>query len=582
MKRYLYGSILLLLIVTLTCAFSPHASLYKILQALLWSTFSLLMLNFYLIHTKRLTSSLSSGLLIFLFIFLAIFTIYTDPDLGFSAINDMITSALLILSLLLALIIYLINQNILSSHKAIKIIEKIPNYIPFSHTLKKYLLSLIKIEYKIIVLIRHLNDKNYQWTLTQIAAYNHILKNNSTLFDLKEEGKIKFIFVEKDINEINYLIHHLNTTKYRYIIITSLSEIFRDSILSRELLPKEQREAIQIIGSLSSINDQNIEKIIDRDDNIIRIFPPDYDEAKTAVEFIFSKIKSAICVEENCPHHHQKNNIIILHNGTYGRAVRDQFEHYYQKELNNIYINTIHGMDATDLRKSIGFYSFDYMRHNMVVDDKIKNLHSFTSFLNKEWQGCKNYFFIIGYEPNISNILKFMDQEFLKAPPIEKCLLFCGTVSMNSWRLSIIHTLKSTQSLKKLIHKSYYLKLLIYNSQHKTLIHEESKNLEIEFYRTNPTQKRLEKVDIEENLKNIQNNNDPRDIQTQLNDYLQKEESYISIFSNLSLLTALYSINHRVSLLKSKSNVLYEYKDEINILVNGDSINQYVISNLES
>ncbi len=311
MTRYLIGfSSLLTTIAVVSFALSPTA--YDALIILIWVTFSLLMFSFYLIHKKHIHNSLLSGLMIFLFIFLSIMAIYMNQGLGFSAINDMVTSALLILGFMLALVIYLINRNIISSHNAINFIEKTPNYIPFSHALKKYLLSLIKVEYKIIVLIRTLDEKNSEWILTQISAYNHILKNNTSVLDIKEKGDIEFVFVDNNSDDINHLIQNLNTIQYRYIIITSLSEIFRESIISRENLTQQRRESIQIIGALSSINDKKIEKIIDRDDDIIRIFPPDYDEAKTAIEFMFSKVKSAICVDENCTHYHQKNNIIII------------------------------------------------------------------------------------------------------------------------------------------------------------------------------------------------------------------------------------------------------------------------------
>jgi len=529
---------------------------------------------------NHLTRSSLLGFLLFFLTFVLIFEISYHQ--GFSSINDMISSGLLTLSFIFAFIIYLINQKLLSNHYVIQLIQQIPSYIPFSHTLKSYLLSLIKIEYKIIVLLRSLDEKNYEWTLTQISAYNHILMHNQSISEIKQKGDIEFIFVRNKSNDIDELIHHcLDTTRYRYIIITSLSKIFQDTILARQRLLSKQpqyAQSIQIIGALSSINNPEIKEIIDKDDNIIRIFPPDYDEAKTAMEFMFSKIKSAICTQKQCTHYHQKNNIIILHNGTYGRAVRDQCQYYYDRELSKIYHSTVPEMHTTQLKEMINFYSFDYKHNGKVIYDGIKS-QSFQEFTAHAWQGSKNYFFIIGYEPNISNMLTYMDQVFATQPTIEKCLLFCGTASMKSWRNSIIHTLQSTQTLKQLIQRCYYLKLLIYNHQDLSHPDEGVDKLYLQFHQfTKEHQK--EEINLQKSLAKIlhQEIHASEDI---LQYYLEKEENYISIFSTLSILIAQESINEQLSLLKSKNLILQQYKNHIDILVNGDSINQYVVSALE-
>jgi len=577
MKKY---TILFLEIILGSIIFLAYSKtdIYHSFVALLWVVFTLLIWSFYLIHKKKITNSLISGILIFIFVILSMFAIYFNDKLGFSAINDVITSAILIIGVIIAMFIYLINKNIISSHFAIKFINKTPEYIPFSHTIKTNLLSLIKVKYKVIVLIRTLNDKNSEWVLTQISAFNNILKNKKGIFDKIDNFDIEFFFVDNYSDDVNRLLKKTNTERYRYIIITSLSSIFRDAVLSREDLEENKRNNIQIIGALSSINDKNIKRIIDRDDNIIRIFPPDYDEAKTAIDFMFSKIKSSICTNEKCDLYHKQNNIIIMHNGTYGRAVRDKCQQYYDIELSKIYNNTTKEMGISTLHNSIGFYSFDYKSNGDIIYDG-RESKAFDIFLN-EWKDAKNQFFIIGYEPNISFILDYIDEKFQNHKEVEKCLLICGTASMQSWRDSIVKTIKNSKTLKDIIDRSYYLKLLIYSNANNPTTTNSSTDLTIEFYRCTEELKK-ESINLEDELQKVLKTTNKDLVKKHLEYYIQREESYISIFSTLSILIAQYTIEHRTSLLKSKSEILKrEYKDEIDILVNGDSINQYVISPL--
>jgi len=578
MKKYTILFSIILLISTLFLIIILQNNIYNILIGLLGVVFTLLIWAFYLIHTKKITNSLISGILIFLFIILSILAICFNDELGFSNINDFITSAILLVGIILSLFIYLINKDIISSHLAINFINKIPEYIPFSHTIRTNLLSLIRVKYKVIVLIRTLNDKNSEWVLTQISAFNNIIKNQKSIFNEIDNFDIDFFFVDSYSDDVNRLLKKTNTVQYRYIIITSLSSIFRDAILSRENLEERKKKNIQIIGALSSINDKNIKRIIDRDDDIIRIFPPDYDEAKTAIDFMFSKIKSSICTNKKCELYHKKNNIIIMHNGTYGRAVRDQCQQYYNMELSKIYNNTTKEIGVSALHNSIGFYSFDYKSNGDIVYDGIES-KSFDIFLN-EWEGAKNQFFIIGYEPNISFILKYMNNRFQNHKEIEKSLLICGTASMKSWRDTIVETVENSKILKDIIDKSYYLKLLIYNNINTPTMNNKSTDLNLKFYKCTEELKK-ESISLENELEKIIKTSNKNLIKKHLDYYLQREESYISIFSTLSILIAQYAIEHKTSLLKSKSKILkQEYRDEIDILVNGDSINQYIISSL--
>jgi len=578
MKKYsiLFAVILFSSTFFLMCI--PINDTYSKLIALILIILILLIWSFYLIHTHKITDSIISGILIFLLTFLSIFAVTINKQLGFSAINDFITSIILLVGIILALFIYLINKDIISSHLAINFINKIPEYIPFSHTMKTYLLSLIKVKYKVIVLIKTLNDKNSEWILTQISAFNKIIKNQKTVFNKIDNFDIEFFFVDGYSDDVNRLLKKTNTERYKYIIITSLSSIFRDAILSRENLKEKKKKNIQIIGALSSINDKNIKKIIDRDDDIIRIFPPDYDEAKTAMDFMFSKIKSSICIDEDCKLYHKKNNIIIMHNGTYGRAVRDKCQQYYDIELSKLYNSTTQEKGVRTLHNSIGFYSFDYKSTGEIVYDGVEN-KDFNMFLD-EWKDAKNQFFIIGYEPNISFILEYIDNIFQNHEEIEKSLLICGTASMKPWRNSIIETIKDSKTLNNIIDKSYYLKLLIHNNINNPTTNNKSIDLVIDFYKCTEELKKVS-ISLEDELQKIRKTADKNSVKKHLEYYIQQEESYISIFSTLSILIAQYTIEHKTSLLKSKSEIFKrEYKDEIDILVNGDSINQYVISPL--
>lgn len=518
------------------------------------------------------------GFIAFFIIAIIFFVITVSQETlfqGFSSINDVVTSLFLVIGFVMAFIIFLINIKVLSNSYFIYIIENIPEFIPFSHALKNYLLSLIKIKYKIIVLLRTIDDKNYEWVLNQIAAYNNILKEGKTILDNHKDIAVEFIFIDNHSDDIHHLVRNLHTSQYHYIIITTLSAIFKQAIIARENVSDDKKECIQIIGALSSINDRDIQKVIDRDDKIIRIFPPDYDEAKTAVDFMFSKIKSSICIDTECKLYHQKNNIIVIHNGTYGRAVREQCKLFYEKELNQIYNNTTPEMTPIDLQHSIGFYSFDYKRNNDVVYDGIES-QSFELFLD-EWQEAKNYFFVIGYEPNISNILNYLDKELNRYPKIEKCIVFCGTLSMKAWRDSINKTLKESNNLQSHVGKCYYLKLLLYGHKDNPFVDTTTDTLNLSLHRYAKDDLN-EEVDLKKTLMQTFPHKHETEIDNILNYYWTKEESYISIFSTLSMLIAYYSIEHHSSLLKSKNKVLHEYKDQIDILVNGDSINQYTVS----
>ena len=492
---------------------------------------------------------------------------YQEIFQSFCTLNDAFTSALVLFGFAFALFIYLVNQKVLPSKNILWIIENIPDFLPFKHAIRNYFKQFIKKEYKIIVLLRTLDEKNYEWVLNQISAYNTIMNNH------KQLNNIEFLFVNKYTDEIKTLIHELNTNQYNYILISSLSAIFKDAILAREKLTEEQRTNIQILGALSSINDGDIQKVINNDDKIIRIFPPDYDEAKTAMEFLFSKIKNSICPNKQCDFHNPKNNIIIIHNGTYGRAVRNQCEFYFDKEFQKLNLNTAPTISDTTLDDSINFYSFDYTSKERLIYDKTES-ESFDSFLNT-WRGANNYFYIIGYEPNISHILNVLDSKFENYQELNFHLLFSGTTTMRRWRHEIAKTLKDSKNLcNALTNNSYYLNLSSINQLNLT---RPAITLNLPLKQYQPKEENID-VNIKEVMTNLfKSSKHANEVNNIVESFLNDKNNYIITFTTDSIRIALHTIEHGTDLLVSKYKVLQEHGRKTDILVNGDSINQYII-----
>ena len=492
---------------------------------------------------------------------------------GFTIINDFFTSFLFLLGFIFAFFIYLINQKFISVQNSMNIINNMPDFLPFKHSFENYFSKLIKKDSKIIVLIRTLDEKNHEWVLNQVSAYNSIRNHDAEV----KKRDIEFLFVNKYTNEIKTLINELNTTQYNYIVISSLSAIFKDAIMARENLSEEAKECIQIIGALSSINDSEMQQIIDNDEKIIRIFPPDYDEAKTAMEFLFSKIKNSICTNSDCDFHNKKNNIIIIHNGTYGRAVRDKCNFYFDKEFHNLNLNTFNDLSAQAIDRSIRFYSFDYKNDEQLIYDKIQS-DSFDSFLD-EWSDADNYFYIIGYEPNISNILQHLDKVLTEHSKLNFSLIFSGTASMDTWRESIKKSIQKSPSLSSCLpNDAFYLKLHTIE-EIDTMKEVTELNLPLKHYRSNGENKAAdilsEMTELFKESKHI------TEVSNILESSWKSRNNYITMFTTDSIHIALYSIDNKVTLLNSKFKVLRNHRRKTDILVNGDSINQYTVNILD-
>jgi len=526
------------------------------------------------------------GILIFILLFTSIISIILFSEdskeitfhttfSGFVNLNDFFSSLFILIGFSIAFLIYLSNQDIISNKFLLSYIHKIPDFVPFKHALEKYLSKLVKKEVRIIVLIRPIDKNNHEWVLNQISAYNYIMQSPA-FTDYKE--KIQFLFIKNNQADIEHLVSNLDLAHYNYILLSGLSATFKSAILSREKLQQEEKDAIQIIGSLSSINDKYIQEIIDKDNNIIRIFPPDYDEAKTAMGFMFSKIKNSICPVQGCKLHNQEHNIIIIHNGTYGNAIRKQCEVYFHKEFSSLDIHTSNQISARALSNSIKFHSYNYKNTDTLICDKTRS-ETFISLLS-EIKNHHNHFYIIGYEPNISNIISHLDKSFKTIAPERFSLLFAGTTSMDSWRKTIIETLSNTHTLKHaLTNSAYYMKL--YTLRNIDKFQQASINMDLKLEHYNPTATSLE-ADLIEELRTLFPNRHINEHTNRLNTFWKNENNYITTFISYSLRIADYSIKNDTTLLESKFKVLRESGRETEILVNGDSINQYTIKFLEA
>ena len=523
------------------------------------------------------------GFFIYATIFAITFYILTRPEQpqflkNFSMVNEFFTSLVFFVVILFSFLIYLANRNIIPTNYAIATIKKIPKYVPFNKFLKQTLLNLIDEKYTIIVLLRTLDAHNYQLNLSQIAAFN-LLHQQKRLEGLD----IEYLFIDNRGSDVEDLISHLDLISKKYIIITSLSTIFKQAILAREALAPNRKKQIKIIGALSSISDRDIQKIIDHDPDIIRIIPPDYDEAKTAMEFLFSKIKSSSCTNKNCNNYFKPSNIVVLYNGTYGAAIASKSKLFFERERSQFYYYTSQAFTPTFINDNINIFTFAF-DNGTFVNNETKS-ETLSQFL-QTWKNAKNFFYIVGYEPNISLMLEALNSELENTPNTDITLLFCATLSMQSWRESVIETLQQQSALRPYLQNdSFYIQLLIESAFRESA---QEVALTIDLFHYNPTlPTKREPIDLEEEVQKIFSLN-RADTKEFLQKYLNNSNNYIALFSAFSIEVAQYTIKQKVPLLESKAKLLQNYQklfphmqtNPIHILVNGDSINQYTIEKL--
>ncbi len=543
------------------------------------------------------------GLIAFgvLFATIVIFTLFNNPNANSKfnnliSISDFLSSILILFAFLIAFIIYLSNRNLIPRNSLVDRINSMPDWIPFNHFLKEHLIPLIKRNDKIIVLFNSIEDTNYQSVISQIVAYNnHITDKDNKILDFYKD-RVEFYFIDKDSNSekkestqaLVSLFKSLDIDYYNYIIIATVSSIFTRAIKAREIwqnelnsdikkhLKKRKESFIKVIGTLSSIS-QDIKEEVDKDNDLIRVFPPDYDEAKTAMNLLIkacyaSKVDSA--------------NIIVLHSRTYGEAVAKQSEKIFNSEIAS-YKLTIHNIDTPKIefisakyeKDKNGNYTFNISGAQKSLKDILPKL-----------AGSKNYFYLVGYEPSISDMLRRLNSIINKE--CKHTILICGTATLEYWKKSICNTLSVCDNLKD--DKAYYLKLI-----ESEILDKDKYSLDMPLfiklkkikYNSNGSKIELEELNynnIKEDILNrhkrvTKTNNSNKD---SINSLINDNSNYINIYTKIGLDIAKHSIENEEQLLYSKREVLKDFnsfkKIGIEILVNGDSINRYTPKKLSS
>jgi len=132
----------------------------------------------------------------------------------------------------------------------------------------------------------------------QLNGLNRFLEEDE---ECKEHIKIILIdnaTLDKTNNDINKFLKGLSDNK-RYIIIATMSDIF-DSLLKNighKLKNKSYRKMVKIIGTLASQSERY--KNYEGYENVIRLSPPDFDEARKATSNIVTKLISSFCPYPN-------------------------------------------------------------------------------------------------------------------------------------------------------------------------------------------------------------------------------------------------------------------------------------------
>jgi len=491
-------------------------------------------------------------------------------------ISDFVTSLLLVFSLIVAFGIYLTNRNIIPANMIIEAIHKMPEYIPFKHTMEEYLIPLIKKKHKIIILLNDVDKENYQSIASQIVAYDDYVNNVHKKFfkDITE-----FYLVDKDEkNEEtfrDFFVRECRVEYFDYIVIASVSSIFSSAIIARDKMDDCYKRSIKIIGTLTSIS-KNISRYVNKDNDIIRVFPPDYDEAKSAMQFLLARLHNRVCSNSNCSFMLERTNVIVLYNRTYGNAVAKQSKYFFDKEIENYEITMPSSLkNAKKVTPNINFISaeFNINESHLKINSKDTTLQdlpkdAILENITDKLRGAKNYFYIVGYEPNITKMLLRLNN--IIDSKCQHNILICGTATMHYWRETIVNTLKNCDNLNK---DAFYLELDNYSVNSKRYLVDK-----IKFNVKKGLEESDEFVDI---LSEI-NKNKPENMD--MFKLVNNSQNYISEYTKTSLDIAKYAIKNRENLLYSKKKVL-ENKDTVDfkmsLLVNGDSINKYTPKELK-
>jgi len=456
-----------------------------------------------------------------------------------------------------------------------KIINSIIELIP-SLVIKSTLSKMFDIEFETFILVPMASNRNYQHLAYQLNGVNRFLEDN-----IEYRDRIKILLIDNSTRDstndtIERFVHSLSKNK-RYVIIATMSDIF-DTLLMQigkhKFKDRSYRKMVKIIGALASQSEKYVN--YERYDNIIRLSPPDFDEAKKASFNIVSKLISSFCPSKSCEYH-KNNNIIIISSNSYGNAVKKSFLNLFAEHKKEFDTNTNIDVDVKDLERGIFKFTYNYDIHTGILEDAETN-YSFDVLLEEKIEGAINTIFIIGYEPNISNILKEIDR-LLSEKVIDNgqfTILISATVSVKEWKNSVIETIKNLPIRDKISEVNFikikYPKFFAYKDSYPL----EPKKIYFKLYTITEDEK-LENIDElsfkREEMKNI---------------IYKRDMNYINGFMYMSLeFVKQLNIDWNTNLLSLKER-LFHNKDindndilGVKILSTGDSINHFKIQKLK-
>ncbi len=459
--------------------------------------------------------------------------------------------------------------------KRLKFIEKPINFLIENapRFLKSSLSKLFDVESETFIILPKPSNRNYQHLAYQLNGINRFLETNS---ECKE--KIKIILIDNSTIEstndiLKKFIETLSKNK-RYIIIATMSDIF-DALLKQigryRFEDKNYCKMVKVIGALASQSEKY--KNYERYDNIIRLSPPDFDEAKKATFNIMSKLISSFCPSKTCEYH-KNNNIIIISSNSYGDAVKKSFLKLFSEHKDEFDTNTNINVDAKELDKGIFKFTYHFNIQNGIKEDDETN-YSFDVLLEERTSGAINTIFIIGYEPNISNILIEIDKQIAlkKFHNSEFSILISATISLSEWRSDVIKTLKKLPMRDK-ISEINFIKI----KYPKFYAEKDSYLSDTEHYKLYEMREKGDFIEIEDlEFRNEEMNNI----------IYKKEMNYINGFMYMSMeFVKQLNMDWSTNLLSLKEK-LFHNKDindkdilGVKILSSGDSINHFKIQRL--
>lgn len=454
------------------------------------------------------------------------------------------------------------------------IIENTP-----SNLLRGILSKLFYIQAETFVLLPKATIRNYQHLGYQLNGLNHFLENEP---EYKSHIKIILIdnsTIETTKEDIGIFIQSLSNNK-RYIIIATMSDIF-DTLLVKsdnKFKDKSYKRMVKIIGTLASQSERY--KKYEGYENIIRLSPPDFDEARKATSNIVTKLISSFCPNEHCDYH-KTNNIILISSNAYGDAVKKSFSKLFTEHKEEFDASTNFHLKGEELKNRTYRFTYHYDTQEGIVEDE-ENDYTFNQLLEENMHRAINTIFIIGYEPNISNILKQIDNNMKEKrfdDDTEFSILISATASVRAWRESIIETIHGLE-IKNRINEINFIKIKypkFKDDTPKESKSKESKSIHFKLFEVNhknpkslnPSKLELKKEEIEKII-------------------YKEKMNYINGFIYMSLeFVQQIDKDWDINLLSLKEK-LFHNKDRndkditgVKILSSGDSINHFKVKALK-